>query len=155
VGATPVKTTLHTLKLLVPAVIPSWRFFDTIAPSPRIEFALLETAQQAPVSWQEFRPRSARLSVGSMLKRLLWNPRWNETLFLVSCAERLMSNPTEHSSREILNRIKAELDQETGTAARPPYLQFRLVFLSRHDGEILKHILYTSPVQRACEDAAP
>jgi hypothetical protein len=47
---------LQTLKLLLPALIPSWRFFDTIAPSPRIEFTLLKTAQDASGAWREFRP---------------------------------------------------------------------------------------------------
>ena len=32
------------IRLLLPALIPSWRFFDVVAPSPRIEFVLLETA---------------------------------------------------------------------------------------------------------------
>ena len=130
---------LQTLKLLLPALIPSWRFFDVITPSPRIEFALLETAQAEPGHWQEFRPRPQHLSFGSMLKRLFWNPRWNESLFLVSCAERLMAEPTEHSSREIAKRIRAELD--TGA-----YMQFRLVFLSRTETQVEKHIAYISSV---------
>ena len=46
------KIMLQTLKLLLPALIPSWRFFDTIAPSPRIEFTLLKTAQDAPGDWR-------------------------------------------------------------------------------------------------------
>ena len=50
---------LHGLKLLLPALIPSWRFFDTIAPSPRIEYALLHDPHAA-AAWREFRPRPAR-----------------------------------------------------------------------------------------------
>jgi len=138
---------LHTLKLLLPALIPSWRFFDVIAPSPRIEYALLETAQEAPCEWREFRPRPARLPVHSMLKRLFWNPRWNESLFLVSCAERLMANPTEHSSQEILKRIRAEITRDTGGTDPAPWLQFRLGFLSREGTQIQKHITFVSPVQ--------
>ena len=42
---------LQTVKLLLPALIPSWRFFSTIAPSPRIEFALLD-ANLRPVGVQ-------------------------------------------------------------------------------------------------------
>ncbi len=86
------RTMLSIVKLLLPALIPSWRFFDTIAPSPRIEFTLLKTADDVPENWQEFRPRPAHLSPGSMLKRLFWNPRWSETLFPVSCTELLMEN---------------------------------------------------------------
>ena len=144
---------LQTLKLLLPALVPSWRFFDTIAPSPRIEFTLLHTAQEASGRWQEFRPRPARLSIGGMLKRLFWNPRWNESLFLVSCAERLMASPTEHSRHEILNRIEAELERNSIDAGATPYLQFRLVFLSREDSQLQRHITYTSPIHKLFETA--
>ena len=139
---------LHTLKLLLPALIPSWRFFDTIAPSPRIEFALLKTAQEESGNWQEFRPRPARLPISGMLKRLFWNPGWNESLFLVSCAERLMASPTEHSSQEILNRIKAELESKSIDVRATPYLQFRLVFLSREGSQLQKQITFISPIHR-------
>jgi hypothetical protein len=139
---------LQTLKLLLPALIPSWRFFDTIAPSPRIEFTLLNTAQNASASWQEFRPRPARLPFTSMLKRLFWNPRWNESLFLVSCAERLMASPTGHSSQEILKRIKADLERKSIDVSATPYLQFRLVFLSREGSQIQKQITFISPIHR-------
>ena len=30
-----------TLRLLLPVLIPSWRFFSAIAPSPRVEFVTL------------------------------------------------------------------------------------------------------------------
>ncbi len=144
---------LQTLKLLLPALIPSWRFFDTIAPSPRIEFALLQSAQDASGRWQEFRPRPARLPIGTMLKRMFWNPRWNESLFLVSCAERLMASPTEHSSQEILTRIKAELERNSIDVKATPYLQFRLVFLSREGSQIQKHVTFNSPIHRNFENA--
>ena len=133
----PIKTALQSFQLLLPALIPSWRFFDEIAPSPRIEFVLLESAQDTAEDWQEFRPRPAHIPFHTMLTRLFWNSRWNESLFLVSCAERLMANPTEHSHQEILERIKRELEPATITA---PYLQFRLVFITRDE----RHIAYIS-----------
>ena len=132
----------------MPALIPSWRFFDTIAASPRIEFILLKTAQDACGNWQEFRPRPTRLPIISMLKRMFWNPRWNESLYLVSCAERLMENPTEHSRQEILKRIKAELEHSSIDATTTPYLQFRLVFLSRHGAQLQRRVAFISPVHR-------
>ncbi len=134
------------LKLLLPALIPSWRFFDTIAPSPRIEFARLETAHDTAESWQEFRPRPAHLPVKIMLQRLFWNPRWNETLFLVSCAERIMENGSEHSIQEIATRIKTGLGQDAVATA---YFQFRLVFVSMHGESVQKRVTYTSPVYGA------
>lgn len=139
---------LHTFSLLLPALIPSWRFFDTITPSPRIEFALLRTPRAAPRAWQEFRPRPARLTGGEMLKRLLWNPRWNESLFLVSCAERLVTSPTEHSYNEIISRIMAELRRNHVDS---PYLQFRLVFVSRKGMRLQKQVAFISKAHRLGE----
>src|SRR5262245_54705619 len=109
---------LHTLKLLLPALLPSWKFFDTIAPSPRIEFTLLRTPNDIPV-WQEFRPRPAHLTIRTMLQRLFWNPRWNESLFLVSCAERLMQHPTDHSRQELMHRITTECQRNTDVISTP------------------------------------
>ena len=137
---------LETLKLLLPAIIPSWRFFDTIAPSPRIEFTLLKTGQDAPTNWQEFRPRPMHLSMYNMFKRMFWNPRWNESLFLVSCAERLIENGSDHSRQEIVKRIQTELRKDAVNATAAPYFQFRVVFVSRQGGELQKHITVTSPV---------
>lgn len=137
---------LRTLKLLLPAIIPSWRFFDEVAPSPRIEFALLNNAHDHPGDWREFRPRPERLSIGEMLKRMVWNPRWNESLFLVSCAERIMADPTEHSCQEILKRIRAELARQEIDVQSAPCLQFRLVFMHRHELQLQKDVMFISPV---------
>ena len=137
---------LKTVKLLLPALIPSWRFFDTIAPSPRIEFTLLKAAHDVPENWQEFRPRPAHLSLGSMLKRLFWNPRWNETLFLVSCAERLMENGAEHSAHEIAKRIQTELEQKAVYSRQMLYFKFRLAFVHRQGIRLQEDITFTSPV---------
>jgi hypothetical protein len=133
---------LHGFKLLLPALIPSWRFFDTIGPSPRIEYALLHEAQ-AVAEWQEFRPRPARLSFGQMLLRLIWNPRWNQSLYLLGCAERLMAQPTAQSAREIIECIKAE-----NADASAAWLQFRVVFVSRQGEGTREDITYVSPVYR-------
>ncbi len=143
----------HTLKLLLPALIPSWRFFDVIAPSPRIEYTLLETEDTDPVEWQEFRPRPDHLSFGSMLKRMLWNPWRNENLFLVSCAERLMAHPTDHSVQEIQNRIMRDLEGAGNNNEDKSHLKFRLVFLFRQGSEIHKRVLYEAAPHLISENA--
>ena len=127
------------LNLLIPALIPSWRFFDTIAPSPRIEFTCLQSPIDTPQDWHEFRPRPHSVSLAPIIKRLIWNPDWNESLFLVSCAERLMQNPTDHSRDEIFKRIARDVSA--------PYLQFRLVFIERDGAELRNHVTYLSPTQ--------
>lgn len=135
---------LHVLKLLIPALVPSWRFFDFIAPSPRIQYVLLN-AEQSPLStWQEFRPRPARLSFLSMLGRMLWNPVWNESLYMVSCAERIIEQPTRHSEDEILKRIMSGLHVKEMTAS---YLQFRLVIVSREGKSLKEEVVFHSRSQ--------
>ena len=132
---------LRTVQLILPALIPSWNFFDVIAPSPRIEYQLLDEAGKPRGDWQAFRQRPEHISLLTMLRRLIWNPRWNESLFLVSCAERLSQDITpEHSAREILTRMKRDLQAETDA----PLFRFRLVFIHREDETLTQEILYTS-----------
>lgn len=143
---------LKAVRLLLPALIPSWNFFDVIAPSPRIEYALDTGPDATPQAWREFRPRPARLSPLAMLRRLFWNSRWNETLFLVSCAERLADHPTAHSEDEILRRIAADLAHASDTA---PWLWFRLVFVRREGADLVRETLFTSGPRRRTDLAAP
>lgn len=139
---------IKTLKLLLPALFPSWRFFDVIAPSPRIEVIFLRKASDAPGDWREFRSRPARLSFYNMMKRLFFNAKWNDSLFLVSCSERLMQKPTEHSQKEIRNRIIKDYSSEAGEML---YMQYRLVFINRNGGEIENHVTFTSSIYRMDE----
>jgi len=118
----------NPFSLLLPALIPSWNFFDVIAPSPRVEYALADSRDAALDVWTEFRPRPLRMPPAAMLGRLFWNPRWNESLFLVSCAERLVEEPTAHGEDEIFRRIAADLAAEPEA---PAWLSFRLLFLDQ------------------------
>jgi hypothetical protein len=142
---------LKPLSLLLPALIPSWNFFDVIAPSPRIEYALTASSAVPKRGWTEFRPRPQRVSARTLLARLLWNPRWNETLFLVSCAERLINAPTDHSQDEIFTRLAADL---TADGATGDWLSFRLVFVSREDEAIQREVLFQSAPRRLSVIAA-
>ena len=143
---------LNTLKLLLPALIPSWNFFDVIAPSPRIEYTLLNSQNESVTDWQEFRPRPEQLSFIQLLFRLLLNPRWNETLFMVSCAERILQNPTEyqHSENEILNRIISEFIDEglNKSLIAATQLQFRLLTIQRQDEQLIHDINFESRIQK-------
>ncbi len=123
---------LRTFNLLLPALIPSWRFFDAVAPSPRIEVSL------GGEGWQEHRPRPETLSKLAVFFSLFYNRHWNEALYLVSCAERIMMGNEKHSVGQILGRIRADLDGNAGT------LRFRLVFVSREGEEITREIAYIS-----------
>jgi len=139
------------LRLLLPAVIPSWRFFDVIAPSPRIQFTLLQSKDESSCEsreWHEFRPRPVRLSFLQMLGRMLWNPERNESLFLVSCAERILQQPTEHSENEILKRIAAELRADNfNSTTTATYLQFRLLLVQRKNAQLCQEVVFRSRIQ--------
>lgn len=139
---------LRNLTLLLPALVPSWRFFDVIAPSPRIEYRLLRGPDDPADEWREFRPRPAQVSPLLMIARLFWNPDWNESLFLVSCAERLLDAPTDHSCDEIVRRIGAQLLRDGVDAKHVPYLQFRLVLIGRDGAALTREIAFMSPPQK-------
>ena len=137
---------LQALKLLIPALLPSWRFFDVIAPSPRIQFVLLNPENEVVQDWQEFRPRPRKLSFLQMLGHLFWNPVWNESLYMVSCAERIVEQYTEHSESEILNRIKLDLRNANYDLASTQ-LQFRLLLIQRQGSELQQEVVFLSRLE--------
>lgn len=77
---------------------------------------------------------------------MLWNPKWNESLYLVSCAERIIEEHTVHSENEILNRIQKELTSKKPTTAT--HLQFRLLFIQRQEHKLIEKVMFTSRIQR-------
>jgi hypothetical protein len=144
---------LQTLKLLLPALFPSWRFFDVIGPSPRIEFCAFETEDETHRTWREVRPKPLRLPLWRMVMRLFWNPHWNDSLFLFTCAERLVQDPSDFRSREIFSRIEAELGRAADGTLDGPFVQFRLVFVSRYGSGLRDDVVFVSTVQRLSRPA--
>lgn len=137
---------LRSLALFLPVVVPSWRFFDVIAPSPRIEFAVLTACDDEASDWREFRPRPDVLSVFDLMKRIVWNPHWNENLFLMSCAERLMKGEEDFARQQIFQCLHADV---IGSS----FVQFRLVFYVREGEEVERHIVYMSPIEPMSDGA--
>lgn len=146
---------LHSLKLLLPVFFPSWRFFDVIAPSPRLEICFLKNEKSTPQVWQEFRSRPDRVGFLLMLGRMFWNPVWNETLFLVSLYERLMADLGQRTQicDEISKRIQIDLKGSVGECTSLGFFQFRLVFVSREGSDMCRDVTFVSPVY-ACEAGA-
>lgn len=91
-----------------------------------------------------------------MLCRMLWNPQWNENLFLVSLAERLMSSTSAqtdaHSERELLLRVARHLYRQ-GACADGDYLQIRLRFVSRvgFENDVAAQVTYLSSAHLMAE----
>jgi hypothetical protein len=131
------------LQLLLPALLPSWRFFDNIGPSPRIEFALLRDPHQIDANWHAFRPRPHSLSMITLLRRLLWNPEWNETLYLTGCAEKIFDDEDSlHAQAVIQQRIVKQLTPAQRRGAR--WLVFRLRVILRVGEELIDELAFVS-----------
>lgn len=126
-----------TIALAIPILVPSWRFFKTIEPSPRVEWTCVGTDH--PPVWQELFPRPEHVSLPQMLLRLFWNPTVNERLYMVSCAERLMETESLHSLRALQARVRAAVGDIPAQEA-----QVRIVFVSRVGGTIHRETLYQS-----------
>lgn len=153
---------VKTLSLLLPALIPSWRFFKSVEPSPRIEVCVQSAAGWG--DWRESHPRPAHLGLGAMLKRMLWNPQWNADLYLVSCAERMTAGYNAHSDAQIIAGVRRALaaqgavqgavqgadqgaDQGAGQGAARgrQAFRYRLTFVGREGAQRVMFIEYESP----------
>lgn len=123
------------IQWLLPALLPSWRFFDRVGAAPRLEWA--RTAEGAAPVWREFRPQPVRRSIDEIATSLVWAPRRNETLFLLSCAERLLESPEPALERVLLTRLR-ELARagELPGAAHEDRLHVRVVITER-DGDTI------------------
>ncbi|MFX4223930.1 MAG: hypothetical protein ACMVO3_25000 [Thalassobaculum sp.] len=143
-----------SVRLLLPALFPSWRFFDVIGPSPRIEVALLGRPDDAGSDWREVRPRAERLGIAGYLRAFFFNPRWNETLFLTTCAEGVIRDESDHTVREIRDRLRADVNRP-GAGPSAPWFRFRIALLSRHEGRIRRDVVFTSPAYPTAGGAGP
>jgi hypothetical protein len=135
----------NLLTLLLPVIFPSWRFFSSIGPAPRIHIAFLQNENDEPIEWQEFRPRPAKISIKEGTWRLLHNPQWNETLYINSCAERLFEGYSEMREREIMRRILVAIDSgEIKTDTTKPYVTYRLSAVMREGQVISQQVTFVA-----------
>ncbi|NQY79075.1 MAG: hypothetical protein HRT47_02065 [Candidatus Caenarcaniphilales bacterium] len=141
---------IKTLKLLLPILLPSWQFFKEIAPSPRIEFRLLSSPNEN-INWQEFRPRPRKISLLSNILRFFYNAEWNETMYMINCAESLIIEPSQHADTEIKMRIKKYLIT-SGSSLENKFLEFRIIFINRKASDLETHILYESSLEELTGD---
>jgi len=130
------------LMLILPAIIPSWRFFDVIAASPRIEYRIIRKQGETATKWMPFRPTPQTLSIREMITRLIWNPWWNENLYLVSCAERVFHSQCDHAKHVIAAFVKRHALDSEPLALQT---QFRILFIYREDNKIQTYEGFTSP----------
>ncbi len=134
---------LKTLSYILPVIFPSWRFFKTIEPSPRVQWTLFSADDTAPEVWREFQPRPLTVAPVAMALRLFWNPDRNEELFVVSCAERIQQQPTDHSIAEIRRRIQHSIEA-MHVDTTDSLFQFRLVFVRRERTSLVEDVVFLS-----------
>ncbi|KHA52452.1 hypothetical protein Z947_2755 [Sulfitobacter geojensis] len=132
-----------TVSLILPVLIPSWRFFKAVEPSPRVQWAVGGAEQSQAADWQEYQPRPQTLSIGRMLQRLFWNPAWNDALFVVSCAERIALGRTTHSINEIETRVRRDI-HAAGKGGQGGTFKFRLVFVHHDGGQRVEDVVFLS-----------
>lgn len=132
------------IKLLLPALLPSWRFFDAIGPSPRIQYALLPSPDADPETWLNFRPKPQRVTLAQALIRLFWNPVWNESLYLLTCAERCIEDPEDDAwELEILSRVARDICPPS-PAPQGSFLTFRLELVDMEGAQMRRETAFRS-----------
>lgn len=134
-----------TLQLILPVFFPSWRFFSGIDPSPRVQYALLASETQNPTVWLAFRPLQHHINLIQAIQRLFWNPKWNETLYINSCAERLFDGYSTMRAKEIMRRILAAIHHgEIQLKDNERFIVFRILALARQGQALIETLVFVS-----------
>ena len=132
-------------KYLLPILFPSWRFFSSIGPSPRIEVGFVADKNSEPQEWLPFRALPQSISFPMGLQRLFHSPLWNERLYINTCAEHLFEGHSEFREREIGQRlVVAVLNKEIVADDEFHYLVFRIRALESEVGQVSDEVVFIS-----------
>lgn len=133
------------LKFLLPILFPSWRFFSSIGPSPRIEMGFTADKNSEPQNWFPFRPLPKKINFVLGIQQLFHNPLWNERLYINTCAEHLFEDYSEFREREIGRRLTvAVLNKEIVVGGEFQYLVFRIRALEFEAGQMRDDVVFVS-----------
>ncbi|HEY0894426.1 MAG TPA: hypothetical protein VGE32_15305 [Cellvibrio sp.] len=133
------------LKLLLPIFFPSWRFFSSIGPSPRIEVGFVADKNSEPQEWLPFRPLPKKVNFSLGMQQLFHNPLWNERLYINTCAEHLFEGYSEFREREIGQRlVAAALNKKIAVDGESHYLVFRIRALESEAGQVRDEVVFVS-----------
>lgn len=132
---------LRLLRLLLPVLVPSWRFFDVIAASPRIDYGWSDAVSVEPVHWHPFCPPPAVLGFGQQLCGLVWNPNRNAALYLVSCGDRVVHGGDAFALAEIRSALLRAAGQ--GELVKDGLqLHLRIRSVERQDTAMMEEVVY-------------
>lgn len=130
--------------LILPIVMPSWRFFDVIAPAPHIEFGWADSATSNALAWRPFLPTPATIDWPLRLRHLWSNAARNETLYLLACADQVCYATSARAAAEIRARLERAL--ANGSLDRQgPYLCLRIRTVVRVGTELQETVAYSAP----------
>lgn len=133
------------LNILLPILFPSWRFFSSIGPSPRIELGFVADKNAVPQDWLPFRPLPKNIHFPHGLQRLFHSPLWNERLYINTCAEHLFEGYSELCEREIGQRlVTAVVNKEIVADGEFHYLVFRIRALELAAGQLRDEVVFIS-----------
>ncbi len=132
-------------KHLLPILFPSWRFFSSIGPSPRIEVGFIADKNSEPLEWLPFRPLPKKINFTLGIQQLFHSPLWNERLYINTCAEHLFEDYSEFREREIGRRlVAAVLNKEIVVGGEFRYLVFRIRALEFEAGQVRDDVVFVS-----------
>lgn len=133
------------IKLLLPILFPSWRFFSSIGPSPRIEVGFVVDKNSEPQEWLPFRPLPKKINFVLGLQQLFHNPLWNERLYINTCAEHLFEDYSEFREQEIGQRLLANtISKKLVADGEFQYLVFRIRALEFEAGQVRDEVVFVS-----------
>ncbi len=139
------------IKLLFPILFPSWRFFSSIGPSPRVELGFVVEEAGGAIAWAPFWPIPQTLTFTQNLVRLWHNPKWNEQLFINTCAERLFESNDDFYVEEIARRLlNAIYTGEVNVPKDAQFMAFRVravyteVLAANVMGPVIDEVFMTS-----------
>ena len=110
-------------------MISSWQFFKEVTPKLEIEFSWNDDAR----NWQVLKLRAQNLSTIELIKSVFFNPQWNEALYIMDCAERLIMNPSQERINQLKERIQMQLEKQGFDLSQKTELDFKVIV----DGETL------------------
>ena len=96
---------VRLIMLFLPVLFPSWRFFAKIGAAPRVDFRLNGG------SWQCATAPCGHDTLAASIVRLFWNRNGNERLFLVTCAERLLTGNSTKDEEHLLRCLSRRVAQ--------------------------------------------
>lgn len=133
------------LKLLLPILFPSWRFFSSIGPSPRIDVAFVVEKNAEPQMWSPFRPLPEAVGFAVGARRLFHNPSWNEQLYINTCAEHLFEEPSDFYAQEIgVRLVNSVFNKEISADSTSRYLVFRIRAITVEAGQVRNDVVFIS-----------